>query len=58
MLTDSFMWRVLVWQILPGKQAGLPLFISECGICEANRDYGVLPHLWQNIAHRVARTSK
>lgn len=22
------------------------------------RDYGVIPHLWQNIAHRVARTRK
>ncbi|MDO5475861.1 MAG: cellulase family glycosylhydrolase [Eubacteriales bacterium] len=23
-----------------------------------NRDFGILPHLWQNIAHRVARTAK
>jgi len=23
-----------------------------------HRDFGVLPHLWQNIAHRVARTRK
>ena len=22
------------------------------------RDFGVIPHLWQNIAHRVARTRK
>ena len=23
-----------------------------------NRDFGVIPHLWQNIAHRVARTRR
>ena len=23
-----------------------------------HRDFGVIPHLWQNIAHRVARTRK
>ena len=23
-----------------------------------HRDFGLLPHLWQNIAHRVARTRK
>ncbi len=23
-----------------------------------HRDFGVIPHLWQNVAHRVARTRK
>jgi cellulose synthase (UDP-forming) len=23
-----------------------------------NRDFGILTHLWQNIAHRVARTAR
>jgi cellulose synthase (UDP-forming) len=36
------------WQILYDRVPTLPQSL--------HRDFGVLPHLWQNIAHRVART--
>ena len=38
------------WQILYDRVPTLPQSL--------HRDFGVLPHLWQNIAHRVARTRK
>ena len=38
------------WQILYDRIPTLPQSL--------HRDFGVLPHLWQNIAHRVARTRK
>jgi hypothetical protein len=36
------------WQILYDRVPTLPQSLR--------RDFGILPHLWQNIAHRVART--
>lgn len=38
------------WQILYDRIPTLPQSL--------HRDFGVLPHLWQNIAHRVARGRK
>ncbi len=38
------------WQILYDRIPTLPLSL--------HRDFGVISHLWQNIAHRVARTGK
>ena len=38
------------WQILYDRIPTLPQSL--------HRDFGVITHLWQNIAHRVARTGK
>lgn len=38
------------WEILYDRIPTLPQSL--------HRDFGVLPHLWQNIAQRVARTTK
>ena len=38
------------WQLLYDRVPTLPQSLG--------RDFGTLPHLWQNIAHRVARTRK
>ena len=38
------------WQILYDRIPTLPQSL--------HRDFGVISHLWQNIAHRVARTGK
>ena len=38
------------WQLLYDRVPTLPQSL--------HRDFGALPHLWQNIAHRVARTRK
>ena len=36
------------WQILYDRIPTLPQSL--------NRDFGILPNLWQNIAHRIAGT--
>ena len=38
------------WQILYDRVPTLPQSLK--------RDFGLIPHLWQNIAHRVARTRR
>ena len=38
------------WEILYDRIPTLPQSLT--------RDFGILAHLWQNIAHRVARTRK
>ena len=38
------------WQVLYDRIPTLPQSL--------NRDFGIMTHLWQNIAHRVARTRK
>ena len=42
--------RYEYWEILYDRIPSLPQSLS--------RDFGIIPHLWQNIAHRVARTRK
>lgn len=40
--------RYEYWEILYDRIPSLPQSLK--------RDFGIIPHLWQNIAHRVART--
>ena len=42
--------RYEYWEILYDRIPSLPQSLK--------RDFGIIPHLWQNIAHRVARTRK
>ena len=42
--------RYEYWEILYDRIPTLPQSLQ--------RDFGIIPHLWQNIAHRVARTTK
>jgi cellulose synthase (UDP-forming) len=42
--------RYEYWEILYDRIPSLPQSLR--------RDFGIIPHLWQNIAHRVARTRK
>lgn len=42
--------RYEYWEILYDRIPTLPQSLK--------RDFGIIPHLWQNIAHRVARTRK
>ena len=42
--------RYEYWEILYDRIPSLPQSLRK--------DFGILPHLWQNIAHRVARTRK
>ena len=49
-ILDFYTSRLEYWQLLYDRIPTLPLSLRK--------DMGVLPHLWQNIAHRVARTTK
>ena len=42
--------RYEYWEILYDRVPTLPQSLQK--------DFGMIPHLWQNIAHRVARTTK
>ena len=42
--------RYEYWEILYDRIPSLPQSLQK--------DFGIIPHLWQNIAHRVARTRK
>ena len=42
--------RYAYWEILYDRIPTLPQSLKS--------DFGIIPHLWQNIAHRVARTRK
>lgn len=49
-ILDFYTSRLEYWQLLYDRIPTLPQSL--------HKDLGVFPHLWQNIAHRVARTAK